>query len=109
MRWVDPKDLEKFNDKDYIDRVRKRSEKNSGPTKEQSIKLILRGLVFLVLLILFDIGYRRYRFEGGLLSTGFMIITLASAIGAVQIPIGIYYYIKRYAEKDDSESHSGAK
>lgn len=102
--WVDPKDLERFNDKDYVDRVRKRNEKHSGPNKEQSIKLILRGVLFLILLLVFDIGYRRYRFEGGLLSTGFMIITLASAIGTVQIPIGLYYLIKRYGEKEEGHS-----
>ncbi len=64
------------------------------PNRAQSIRLMIQGAVFFGLLLLFDIGLRRYRYTGEMMETVFLLLFLMSVVGALQLPIGMYYFIK---------------
>ncbi len=74
------------------DQKRKRSLK--APDRGQSIRLMIQGAVFLALLVIFDIGFRKYRYTGDTRETVYLVLFLMSAVGTLQIPLGMYYLIK---------------
>ncbi len=74
------------------DQKRKRSLKD--PDRGQSIRLMIQGAVFLALLVIFDIGFRKYRYTGDTRETVYLVLFLMSAVGTLQIPLGMYYLIK---------------
>ena len=74
------------------DQKRKRSRKD--PDRRQSICLMFRGAVFLGLLVIFDIGLRKYRYTGDIKETVYLVLFLMSAVGTLQLPLGLYFLIK---------------
>ena len=62
--------------------------------RQISIRLIIGGIIFLILMIIFDIGFRKYRYTETMPETIFYILFLMSAVGALQVPIGMYRFIK---------------
>ncbi|MDO4712276.1 MAG: hypothetical protein Q4A75_09895 [Peptostreptococcaceae bacterium] len=71
-----------------------KSEERSKPDTAQSIKLMLRGAVFFGMLLIIDIGYRKYRYTDSPMETVFFVLFLMSAVGTLQLPAGLYYLIK---------------
>lgn len=68
--------------------------KNIPLERIRATRLMLAGVVFLILMLLFDIGFRKYRYTETTEETIFYVLFLMSAVGALQIPIGLYYLIK---------------
>lgn len=60
----------------------------------QSIKLMLRGAVFFVMMLVLDVGLRKYRYTGTTMETVFLVLFLMSAVGTLQLPVGLYFLIK---------------
>lgn len=67
---------------------------NVEKQRQMNIRLIIGGFIFLVLMLLFDIGFRKYRYSESTQETIFYILFLMSAVGVLQIPIGMYGFIK---------------
>lgn len=65
-----------------------------NPDRSQSIKLMLRGVVFFVMLLVVDVGFRKYRYTDSPMETVFFVLFLMSFVGALQFPIGMYFWIK---------------
>ena len=73
-----------------------REDKNRKPrlNKKQSTKLIGFGVFSFIIMLFVDIGYRQFRFTDSPWKIVFYILFLICAIGAIQFPSGLYYYIK---------------
>lgn len=67
--------------------------------RSRSIRTMIQGIVFFGLMMLFDIGYRKYKLTDDIRETVFFLLLLMAAVGALQFPIGLYSYIKSLWEK----------
>lgn len=77
--------------------VQEQKNKEERTTKEEradAIKTMLRGLLFGVMFLCFDIGYRKYLYTGSKLELFFYIATMVTMLATLQIPIGLYRLIK---------------
>lgn len=62
--------------------------------REAAVKTMLRGLVFGILFLLFDVGFRKYHYTGTKMEAFFYVATLVTMLGTLQFPMGLYQYIK---------------
>lgn len=62
--------------------------------KENSVKWMLRGLLFIPVLIIMDYFYRQHRYSGSVTETILMVCVIISLIGVFQLVIGLYAWLK---------------
>lgn len=62
--------------------------------KENTPRWMLRGLLFIPILVLVDYFYRQHRYSGTLSETILMIFVIISIIGVLQLFIGMYAWMK---------------
>ncbi len=55
---------------------------------------MLRGLLFVPILMITDYFYRQQRYSGSLMETVLMIGVIISVIGVLQLFLGVYAWLK---------------
>lgn len=69
--------------------------------RAQSIKWMLRGIVFIPITMVVDAFYRQQRGTGSLWETMLMVFTLISLAGVSQFVIGLYGLIKNWIRNEE--------
>lgn len=69
--------------------------------RTESIKWMLRGIVFIPITMVVDALYRHHRGTGSLWETMFMVFTLISLAGVAQFVIGLYGLIKDWIRNEE--------
>ncbi|HHT20930.1 MAG TPA: hypothetical protein GXZ74_05795 [Tissierellia bacterium] len=62
--------------------------------KANTTKWMLRGLLFVPILMITDYFYRQQRYSGSLMETVLMIGVIISVIGVLQLFLGVYAWLK---------------
>lgn len=62
--------------------------------KENSIKWMLRGALFIPILMVVDYFYRQQRYTGSVMETVLMVCVLISIAGVMQLFFGLYAWLK---------------
>lgn len=62
--------------------------------KANTTKWMLRGLLFIPILMLTDYFYRIQRGTGSTLETVLMVCMIISVIGVLQLPVGLHAWLK---------------
>lgn len=62
--------------------------------RAQSVKWMLRGLLFIPITAVTDHFYRAHKAAGSEQTTLFMVFVLISIIGMMQFPVGLYLWLK---------------
>lgn len=62
--------------------------------KDQSIKWMLRGVLFIPILILVDYFYRQHRGAGTTTETLLMVFVIICVIGILQAVVGLHAWLK---------------
>lgn len=62
--------------------------------KENTVKWMLRGILFIPILILVDYFYRQHRHTGSLTETILMVCVIISVVGVLQLFVGLYAWLK---------------
>ncbi len=62
--------------------------------RELSIRWILRGILFIPILLVVEHFYRPLRFTGSTAEDVLMAMFLISVAALLQLPIGLYYYLR---------------
>lgn len=84
-----------------------REEQTVAQKRTEAIKTMLRGVIFGILFLLADIGYRKYRFTGTRMETVFYVITMVTMLATLQIPMGLYQLIKTLWEDEVPHNRRG--
>lgn len=83
-----------------INKVRKRVSIEPSMSIKDSLKMTIKGILFVFVLIAFDYAGRNPESEG-VLNIIFNIGLIVSIIGVFLIPYGLYNFIKALTFKDD--------
>ncbi len=77
-----------------LQETKNKEEPTTKEARQEAVKTILRGLVFGIMFLFFDIGFRKYHYTGGKEEAFFYIATMVTMLGTLQLPLGLYYLIK---------------
>lgn len=97
--------LGRKNDEEYLSSMKAYQEEHASQSdeeekrkprlnKKQSARLMSFGIFSFILMLFVDMGYRQFRFTDSPWRIVFYILFLICAVGVIQFPSGLYYYIK---------------